>query len=56
MPAWDLHDPTKPAAATLGPWLEVQVVQEVGSWANIVCSNGWQGWVDARQLVSRAGG
>jgi hypothetical protein len=55
MPAWNSPDPSQPPAATLGPWLEVQVLEQVGSWANILCSNGWQGWVDSRQLVARAG-
>ena len=55
LPAWESPDPTKPAVATLPPWLEVQVLNEVGAWANVLCLNGWQGWVDARQLIKRAG-
>jgi hypothetical protein len=53
--AWESPDPTKPAASTLGPWLEVQVVDQVGSWANVVCGNGWEGWVDSKQLIHRTG-
>ena len=55
LPAWEQPDPTKPAAAKLPPWLEVQVLDQVGAWANILCKNGWQGWVDYNQLVTRAG-
>lgn len=55
LPAWDQPDPTKPAVATLSPWLEVQVLDQVGAWANVLCANGWQGWVDSHQLVKRAG-
>ena len=55
VPAWEQPDPTRPAAATLPPWCEVQVLDQVGTWANVLCKNGWQGWCDAGQLVKRAG-
>ena len=56
LPAWDQPDPTKASAQTLNPWSEVQVVDQIGSWANIVTVDGWEGWVDAHQLMPRAGG
>ena len=36
----------------LDPGLEVQVVEQQGDWAHVVCSNGWRAWVDARQLLA----
>lgn len=38
----------------LDPDLPVQVIRREGDWANVVCSNGWTVWVDARQLIERA--
>ena len=37
----------------LDPGLEVQVLEQQGDWAKILCSNGWSAWVDARQLQAR---
>jgi predicted lipid-binding transport protein (Tim44 family) len=37
----------------LDPGLEVQVLEQHGDWAKILCSNGWSAWVDARQLQAR---
>jgi hypothetical protein len=37
----------------LDPGLDVQVVEQQGEWAKILCSNGWSAWVDARQLLTR---
>jgi hypothetical protein len=48
--AWVGPDGTGPAAALLDPGLEVRVVERRGDWAHVACSNGWQGWVDGRQL------
>src|SRR5207248_10233829 len=55
LPAWDTPDPSKPATATLPPWIEVQVLDQSGAWAHVLCANGWQGWVDFRQLIKRTG-
>lgn len=38
-------------AATLDPWLEVQVDRrQPDGWAHIVCSNGWAAWVEGSRL------
>jgi hypothetical protein len=37
----------------LDPGLDVQVVDQRGDWAKVLCSNGWSAWVDARQLLPR---
>ena len=37
----------------LDPGLEVQVLEQHGDWAKILCSNGWSAWVDARLLQPR---
>ena len=55
VPAWEAPDPSTPTAAQLAPWTEVQVLLQEGEWANVVLANGWQGWVDAGQLIRRAG-
>jgi hypothetical protein len=48
--AWTTPDPDAAPAGTLGPGLDVHVVQRRGGWAQIQCSNGWAGWVDASAL------
>jgi hypothetical protein len=37
----------------LDPGLEVQVLEQHGDWAKILCSNGWSAWVDSRGLQPR---
>lgn len=49
-------DPAVAPSARLDPWLEVSVVQTWGDWAQVVCANGWWGWVDGRALVAHPGG
>ena len=56
LPAWEQPDPTKPSAQQLAPWSEVQVIDRVGSWANILTDDGWEGWCDMHQLIARAPG
>ena len=51
MRAWETPNGTGPAAATLDPYLEVQVVERRADWARIMCSNGWGAWVDGRRLL-----
>lgn len=51
MPAWAAPDGTQAIAATLDAGLPVQVVEETTGWAHVVCSNGWEAWVDASLLV-----
>ena len=48
MQAWAAPDPNGAVVATLGGGLPIQVTEVRGAWANIVCSNGWTGWVDGR--------
>lgn len=50
LPAWTTPDPSTPVAADLDPWLPVQVVSWYGDWAQILCANGWQAWIDGRKL------
>ena len=47
-------DPAVAPVARLDPWLEVEVAQVWGDWAQVVCANGWWAWVDGRVLVPRA--
>ncbi|QGZ47457.1 hypothetical protein GPZ77_02750 [Streptomyces sp. QHH-9511] len=51
LPAWEAPDPGLPTVP-LDAFLPVQLVERVGDWGQIVCSNGWSAWVDARLLVS----
>jgi hypothetical protein len=51
MYAWAAPDIRMPIAATMDPDLDVAVVGWYGDWAQILCSNGWQAWVDGRLLV-----
>jgi hypothetical protein len=51
MRAWETPNGTGPPAATLDPYLEVQVVERRADWARILCSNGWVAWVDGRRLL-----
>ena len=48
---WPSPDPALPEGPRLAPTLGVRVTERRGDWANIVCSNGWAAWVDARRLV-----
>ncbi|MFG3496641.1 hypothetical protein [Streptomyces sp. NPDC047886] len=48
--AWDTPDPSRPTTP-LDPFLPVQLVDRLGDWGRVVCSNGWSAWVDGRLLV-----
>jgi hypothetical protein len=48
--AWGGPDPAGPRIASLDPGLLLQVRERRGDWAEVVASNGWSGWVDARLL------
>ena len=48
--AWSEPDGSGPSVAQLDPDLPVELIERRGDWAEVRCSNGWQGWVDARQL------
>ncbi|MEU9859853.1 hypothetical protein AB0D99_03200 [Streptomyces sp. NPDC047971] len=51
LPAWEAPDPGLPTVP-LDAFLPVELLQRVGDWGQILCSNGWDAWVDARLLVS----
>jgi hypothetical protein len=53
LPAYAKPDPAGSPVATLGARLPVQVTEELGAWAHVVCSNGWAGWSDGRYLEPR---
>lgn len=50
MRTWATADASQPTAA-LPSDLEVQLLEQQGDWAHILCSNGWSCWVDGRQLI-----
>jgi hypothetical protein len=54
LPAWPIPDGTGPPAATLDPGLDIQVTETRAGWARIRCSNGWEAWIDGRNLVPLA--
>lgn len=48
---WEAPDPGLPAEP-LDAFLPVELMERVGDWGRVLCSNGWSAWVDARLLVS----
>ncbi|MFH0521551.1 hypothetical protein ACHBTE_30755 [Streptomyces sp. M41] len=51
MLAWETPDPARPTVP-LDAFLPVQLVEQRGDWAHILCANGWSAWVDGRFLVA----
>jgi hypothetical protein len=51
-PAWQVPNGSTPSIG-LNAGLELQLLQQVGDWAQVRASNGWTGWVDARRLLPR---
>ncbi|MEU8619517.1 hypothetical protein [Streptomyces sp. NPDC048623] len=51
LPAWEAPDPAVPTQS-LDAYLPVRLTARVGDWGQVLCSNGWSAWVDARLLVS----
>lgn len=49
---WAEPDPSRGAQGRLDAALPVEVLIETTGWAQIRCSNGWECWVDARNLTS----
>ncbi|MFD5765444.1 hypothetical protein ACFWIN_06435 [Streptomyces sp. NPDC127049] len=49
--AWQAPDPGRPTVP-LDAFLPVRLVERTGDWGRVLCSNGWQAWVDARLLVT----
>ncbi|MFF8602070.1 hypothetical protein ACF06M_24505 [Streptomyces sp. NPDC015238] len=54
LPAWEAPDPAVPTQS-LDAFLPVRLTARVGDWGQVLCSNGWSAWVDARLLVSVPG-
>ncbi|MCQ4080023.1 hypothetical protein NGB36_05305 [Streptomyces sp. RB6PN25] len=53
LPAWpDPGRGRERPSAWLDPLLPVQETERAGDWSRIVCSNGWEAWVDGRLLVA----
>ncbi|WP_063804243.1 hypothetical protein [Streptomyces roseifaciens] len=48
---WTAPDGTVPTQP-LDPLLPVRLVERRGEWGQVMCSNGWAAWTDARLLVS----
>jgi hypothetical protein len=44
------HPGGRDAGPVLDPRLPVRVVEQRGTWARIICENGWSAWVDAGSL------
>lgn len=53
LPTWPQADPAAPPGPRLDPGLEVALVERLGDWAHVKCSNGWTCWVDGRLLLDR---
>jgi hypothetical protein len=53
LPAYQEPVPGTPVAR-LDPDLPVMLLERRGDWAHVRAVNGWEGWVDARRLVSTA--
>lgn len=51
MSAWTQPDGSAQPAAHIEARVELQLLERTGDWARIVCSNGWQAWVDGRLLA-----
>ncbi|MEU2659507.1 hypothetical protein ABZ615_29810 [Streptomyces sp. NPDC007325] len=49
--AWQAPDPGRPTVP-LDAFLPVRLLERTGDWGQVLCSNGWQAWVDARLLVT----
>ena len=48
---WSEPDPAHQADGYLDGGLPVEVIDETTGWAHVRCSNGFETWLDARQLV-----
>lgn len=56
MSAWSEPDPSASPTAELREGVEVAVLESRGSWAHVSAANGWEGWVDGRELDALGGG
>jgi hypothetical protein len=46
-------DPSGPVVTTLAAKTELQLLEILGAWGRVAASNGWTGWVDARELKEK---
>ncbi|MDO8363355.1 MAG: hypothetical protein Q7V88_10705 [Actinomycetota bacterium] len=51
--AWATIGTSQPTSS-IPPGLQLELVERVGDWAHVACTNGWSAWVDARLLVDLA--
>lgn len=51
---WPNPDMTQPEGPRLDPGLPVQLAEQRGAWGRVMCSNGWEAWVDVNRLVPNA--
>ena len=51
---WSRPDGSLPNGPEIPAGLELELVERLGDWADVRCSNGWSAWVDARALVALA--
>ena len=55
MPAWATPDTARPPVARIDPRVELQLLERSGSFAHILCSNGWSAWVDNSAIEQTSG-
>jgi hypothetical protein len=55
LPAWTEPNPDQPAATQLAGGVELSITERRGEWAKVAGENGWEGWVDGRELEPRNG-
>jgi hypothetical protein len=53
LPAWAAPGAAGVPVARIDAGVEVQLVDRAGTWAHIVCANGWSGWVDGEAIAGR---
>jgi SH3-like domain-containing protein len=51
MLTWDAPDPSRAASNRLDADVPVQMLEETTGWGRVRCSNGWETWVAAPELV-----
>src|SRR5579872_4350159 len=54
LPTWPKPDINSPAGPALDSGLPVHLAETWGAWGRVVCSNGWEAWVQAGRLVPSA--
>jgi CRP-like cAMP-binding protein len=51
--AWAAPDPNQAPVAELQPNVELQVLEKLSGWGQVLAENGWMGWVDMTRLVAQ---